>query len=72
MAKTKVVVSSFWSKAIQVRGASQHNMFTILISAFLFASLLLFFMREQVSDKCTDSLSSIADYCTSHDSLSLS
>jgi len=50
-AKTKVVVSNFWSKAIQVRGASQHNVSTMLISEFPFASLLLFFMREQVSDK---------------------
>ena len=49
-AKTKVVVSSFWSKAIQVRGVSQHNVSTMLIFEFPFASLLLFFMREQVSD----------------------
>ena len=45
-AKTKEVVSSFWSKVIQVRGASQHNVSTMLIFEFPFASLLLFLIYE--------------------------
>ena len=67
-AKTKVVVSSVWSKAIQVHGASQHNMSTMLIFEFPFASLLLFFMREQVSDKPVRTPCVVLPI-TSHDSL---
>ena len=70
MAKTIVVVSSFCSKAIQVRGASLRNMSTALIFTFLFAYLLLFFMREQVSDRPAQ-IPCVVLPITSHDSLEL-
>ena len=70
MAKTKVAVSSFWSKAIQVRVASLYDacMSTVFIFAFLFAYLwLFFFMREQMSDKPAR-IPSVVLPITSHDS----
>ena len=45
MAKTKVLISGFWSVAIQVSGATLHDMSTMSIFKFLFACLLLFFMK---------------------------
>ena len=39
MVKTKVAVRSFWSKVIQVWGASLYDMSTVLIFTFLFAYL---------------------------------
>ena len=72
MVKTKVAVSSFWSKVIQVRGASPYDtcMSTVLIFTFLFAYLWLFFMREQnlMSDKPAR-IPSVVLPITSHDNL---
>ena len=41
MAKTKVLISGFWSVAVQVSGAMLHHMSTMSIFTFLFACLLL-------------------------------
>ena len=72
MAKTKVAVSSFWSKAIQVCGASLYDtcMPTGLIFAFLFAYLWLFFYERAklMSDKPAW-IPSVVLPITSHDSL---
>ena len=63
MVKTKVAVRSFWSKAIQVCGASLYDMSMVLIFAFLFAYLwLLFYERATEWQACTDSYCSIADH----------
>lgn len=46
MAKTKVLISGFWSVAFQVTGATLHDMSTISIFKFLLACLLLLFFYE--------------------------
>ena len=70
--KTKVVVSSFWSKAIQVRGTSQHNKLCpqCWFSHFFLLTYYCFFMREQVSDRPAQ-IPCVVLPITSHQSLEL-
>ena len=74
MAKTKVAVSSFWSKAIQVCGASLYDtvhdlcVHSVNLRISFCLPLTVFFMREQMSDKLTR-IPSVVLLITSHDSL---
>ena len=57
MAKTKVLISGFWSVVIQVSGAMLHDMSTISIFKFLFClPVTICYEIKQVSDRPAQSL----------------